>query len=870
MGDIPDGRTLRDYADEVQKRIDEERERTEEEKFLRSSLRGSDRLKAIENFRKVVRPGFHEPHPELNEAFEYDDGDVPSKSELSELLNYLRTKLQVIRSSDTGDSSEADQWEWLLGVLSDPLLCKAFLMHDRVAVAYEKCKRTMAPLCRDQWPVLPGSAYDVLESVQTLILSTLQSRLQLDAYTVNHLSNLHNILAQPRIWNLLLAMDGLANTWLFEAGTTIEETHTVPEEETRLDSPSQGDPLVQESIVPGCYATLAYDECGRDSYSEQGVRLKYVVFQKGDNEFLGATIRIERRSVLIARIVNGGLAQKTDLLHEGDELLAANGVELLGKDLNTVTDILASLRGRVVLLVAPATDPYTKTSTGSIIHLRALFSYEPEEDRYLACHELGLSFSKGDIIHVTGRRDPNWWQAYRSDENVGLAGSVGTLAGLIPSPIYQRQRAILRLQSWLNSGAEDVELDEDVSDIEPEGDHREYKENCNVVTKDKRFLGMKLPFLKSKSPQNTRAHVNETHNVSRESEDTNERDPVDSTSPGHEPPSYLINSALVSSIYAGRMSGQSKLTIQPSEGAIEEWSAAGPVWGQHGYDVRSYRRRRRHVHRSGSKSSPCVDTFRGKKKPNYEKDYFPSLAPVPDTALTNSDDPVAWLDEEVARGFLRHPSLWTYEPVAQYLPQPLRRRPLVFVGPAHVGRHQLMQGLIQQDPNRFCPAPIHTTNANMKSDLSVPYIIITEEVFEAERKRGEFIEWGVFNRAHYGTSRSTLRQLYEVGKVCCITLRPDSLRLMRASGLFPFVIFISPPERVDELRRVQSLLGIKAVCTDFELKSCIETSRKMEVRYGHWFDMVIVPESLSSTVDELIAVATRLEREPSWVPRYWL
>ncbi|CAI2737097.1 unnamed protein product, partial [Dicrocoelium dendriticum] len=80
MSDIPDGRTLRDYADEVQKRIDEERERTEEEKFLRSSLRGSDRLKAIENFRKVVRPGFHEPHPELNEAFEYDEGDIPSKS----------------------------------------------------------------------------------------------------------------------------------------------------------------------------------------------------------------------------------------------------------------------------------------------------------------------------------------------------------------------------------------------------------------------------------------------------------------------------------------------------------------------------------------------------------------------------------------------------------------------------------------------------------------------------------------------------------------------------------------------------------------------------------------------------------------------
>ncbi|VDP89451.1 unnamed protein product [Echinostoma caproni] len=93
---------------------------------------------------------------------------------------------------------------------------------------------------------------------------------------------------------------------------------------------------------------------------------------------------------------------------------------------------------------------------------------------------------------------------------------------------------------------------------------------------------------------------------------------------------------------------------------------------------------------------------------------------------------------------------------------------------------------------------------------------------------------------------------------------------MRATGLMPFVIFISPPERVDELRRLQKQLGLKVNCSDMELKSCIETSRKMEVRYGHWFDKVIIPETLDITVTELRTIATRLEREPSWVPRHWL
>ncbi|KAF5402984.1 MAGUK p55 subfamily member 5, partial [Paragonimus heterotremus] len=796
-------------------------------------------------------------------------------AELKELISYLQTKIRKVDVGEVDHATDIDQWEWLLNVLSDPLLAKAFLMHDCLAIAYEKCRQKLKPEPRDRWPVLPGLAYDVLEAVQNQLIDTLQQPIQLDAYTINHISNLHNILCKPMIRNLLLAMDGLANTWLFEANTPSQDH---PEEkgpnasEEPSESPMPVDPTIEYSVVPGCYATLAYDENGRDSYSEQGVRLKYVVFQKGDNEFLGATVRCERRSILIARIINGGLAQKTNLLHEGDELIAANGIELLGKDLNTVTDTLASLRGRVILLVAPATDPYAKAPMGGIIHLRALFSYEPMEDRYLACHELGLAFTKGDIIHVTGRRDPNWWQAYRSDEETGLTGAVGTLAGLIPSPIYQRQRAILQLQSLLNSGAEDIELEEEPSDLELDRDQREGKENAtNIETKGKSFLGIKFSFSKYRGDKRDKTQNSLTGSavdLRKDPQDTRDSNETEATT---EQTNYVINSALVSSIYAGRMSGHDRPTGQPSEGAIEEWSAAGPVWGQHGFDMRPRRgRRRKHTRKQSSRTSPCMDGIRGKKKLLYEKDYFPSLAPVPDSALLSADDPVAWLDKEVSRGFLRHHSLWTYEPVAQYIPQPLRRRPLVFVGPAHVGRHQLMQRLIQVDPNRFCPAPIHTTNPNMQSDTSVPYICVSEETFEADRKRGEFVEWGVFNRARYGTSRSTLRKLIEEGKVCCISLRPDSLRLMRASGLLPYVIFISPPERVDEFRRVQKQLGLKAACSDLELKSCIDISRKMELRYGHWFDIVIVPETLEETVEELSSIATQLEREPSWVPRYWL
>jgi len=35
-----------------------------------------------------------------------------------------------------------------------------------------------------------------------------------------------------------------------------------------------------------------------------------------------------------------------------------------------------------------------------ILHLKAQIDYEAEEDQYVPCRELGISFHKGDILHI--------------------------------------------------------------------------------------------------------------------------------------------------------------------------------------------------------------------------------------------------------------------------------------------------------------------------------------------------------------------------------------------------------------------------------------------------------------------------------------
>lgn len=56
----------------------------------------------------------------------------------------------------------------------------------------------------------------------------------------------------------------------------------------------------------------------------------------------------------------------------------------------------------------------------------------------MPCRELGISFVKGDILHVINQQDPHWWQARRDGEEDQ------TLAGLIPSSSFLAQREAMK------------------------------------------------------------------------------------------------------------------------------------------------------------------------------------------------------------------------------------------------------------------------------------------------------------------------------------------------------------------------------------------------------------------------------------------
>ena len=133
--------------------------------------------------------------------------------------------------------------------------------------------------------------------------------------------------------------------------------------------------------------------------------------------------------MIISRVIKNGLAVQFGL-NEGDEIVRINNTEIKGRSINEISNTLAQMTGKLVFVIAIRTKENFSFRSTEPLDLRALFDYNPEEDRYLPCKEIGIKFRKGDILHVVDQTDPNWWQA-----TLDVNGNC--LAGLIPSNQFQ-------------------------------------------------------------------------------------------------------------------------------------------------------------------------------------------------------------------------------------------------------------------------------------------------------------------------------------------------------------------------------------------------------------------------------------------------
>ncbi|XP_068456387.1 MAGUK p55 subfamily member 7-like [Clinocottus analis] len=172
-----------------------------------------------------------------------------------------------------------------------------------------------------------------------------------------------------------------------------------------------------------------------DDDDEESVKIVSLVKTK---EPLGATIKRDESTgaIVVARIMRGGAADKSGLIHEGDELKEVNGVPLEHRKPKEILTLLTRSQGEVTFKIVPASSK-EEMSSNKKLFMQALFDYDPNEDPSVPCKDAAVAFKRGDILQIVSMEDDTWWQAcHLGDGNIR--------AGLIPSKQLHERRVALQ------------------------------------------------------------------------------------------------------------------------------------------------------------------------------------------------------------------------------------------------------------------------------------------------------------------------------------------------------------------------------------------------------------------------------------------
>uniref|UniRef100_A0A671FGZ5 MAGUK p55 subfamily member 4 n=2 Tax=Rhinolophus ferrumequinum TaxID=59479 RepID=A0A671FGZ5_RHIFE len=205
-----------------------------------------------------------------------------------------------------------------------------------------------------------------------------------------------------------------------------------------------------------------------DNIPESEEAMKIICLVKNQQP-LGATIKRHEMTgdILVARVIHGGLAERSGLLYAGDKLVEVNGVSVEGLDPEQVIRILAMSRGTVMFKVVPVSDP--PVNNQKMVYVRAMTEYWPREDPTIPCADAGLPFQKGDILQIVDQNDALWWQAWKISD-------LDTCAGLIPSNhlLKRKQREFW----WSQAYPPHTQLKSTISISMEEEDDMKIDEKC--------------------------------------------------------------------------------------------------------------------------------------------------------------------------------------------------------------------------------------------------------------------------------------------------------------------------------------------------------------------------------------------------------
>jgi guanylate kinase len=176
--------------------------------------------------------------------------------------------------------------------------------------------------------------------------------------------------------------------------------------------------------------------------------------------------------------------------------------------------------------------------------------------------------------------------------------------------------------------------------------------------------------------------------------------------------------------------------------------------------------------------------------------------------------------------------------------------PLIFIvsGPGGVGKGTIVRALVQRDPGLWLSRS-WTTRAQRPGEAPDSYVFVSRTEFEDRIEAGGFLEWTSFLDNYYGTPVPDLAHGDLAGRDIVLEIEVDGARQVKALHPEAVLIFILPPSRDEQARRLRGRGD-----PDDKVDQRVRKAEEEEPIGRALADHIVVNDDLSRTVDEMVDI----------------
>ncbi|XP_067934106.1 MAGUK p55 subfamily member 7-like isoform X2 [Watersipora subatra] len=212
-----------------------------------------------------------------------------------------------------------------------------------------------------------------------------------------------------------------------------------------------------------------------------------------------------------------------------------------------------------------------------------------------------------------------------------------------------------------------------------------------------------------------------------------------------------------------------------------------------------------------------------------------------------------------------------YEEVQLYKPPIGRKRPLVILGPKHVGTHGLKQKLVKDNQEYISPVPVTSRPKKLLETDGKDFIFISKLQMDSLLQKQKLLEFGEYKGHLYGITIDSVHEAMETGHTCVLVCQPQTLTILRCAKIKPLVVFIKPPS-LEKLRQMKVYTGGHAntKLSANEVEEMVLGAAMIESVYSQAYDETIINTEFNQSYNQLISISRSVNSTENWIPSSWL